>query len=57
MSNEKFKISSKSLIITSGICIAVAAVAGVYTYNKASEQLNAEIIGSNKTTLSAEADP
>ncbi|MBQ3161807.1 MAG: M23 family metallopeptidase [Oscillospiraceae bacterium] len=57
MSNEKFKISSKSLIITSGICIAVAAVAGIYTYNKASDQLNAEIIGSNKTTLSAEVDP
>lgn len=56
MSNEKFKISSKSLIITSGICIAVAAIAGFYTYNKASDQLNAEIIGSNKTTLSAEAD-
>ncbi len=57
MSNEKFKISSKSLIITSGICIAVAAIAGFYTYNKASDQLNAEIIGNNKTTLSAEADP
>ncbi len=56
MSNEKFKISSKSLIITSGICVAVAAIAGFYTYNKASDQLNAEIIGSNKTTLSAEAD-
>ena len=57
MSNEKFKISSKSLIITSGICIAVAAIAGFYTYNTASDQLNAEIIGSNKTTLSAEAEP
>ncbi|MBQ8786422.1 MAG: M23 family metallopeptidase [Oscillospiraceae bacterium] len=57
MSNEKFKISSKSLIITSGICVAVAAIAGFYTYNKASDQLNAEIIGNNKTTLSAEADP
>lgn len=56
MSNEKFKISSKSLIITSGICIAVAAIAGFYTFNKASDQLNAEIIGKNKSTLSAEAD-
>lgn len=56
MSNEKFKISSKSLIITSGICVAVAAIAGFYTFNKASDQLNAEIIGKNKTTLSAEAD-
>ncbi len=56
MSNEKFKISSKSLIITSGICVAVAAIAGFYTYNKASDQLNAEIIGGNKTTLSAEAE-
>ena len=56
MSNEKFKISSKSLIITSGICVAVAAIAGFYTYSKASDQLNAEIIGGNKTTLSAEAD-
>ncbi len=57
MSNEKFKISSKSLLITSGICVAVAAIAGFYTFNKASDQLNAEIIGNNKTTLSAEADP
>lgn len=57
MSNEKFKISSKSLLITSGICIAVAAIAGIYTYNKASDQLNAEIIGNSKTTLSAEVDP
>lgn len=57
MSNEKFKISSKSLIITSGVCIVVAAAAGIYTYNKASDQLNAEIISGNKTTLSAEADP
>ena len=57
MSNEKFKISSKSLIITSGICVAVAAIAGFYTYSKASDQLNAEIIGGNKTTLSAEAEP
>jgi len=56
MSNEKFKISSKSLLITSGICIAAAAIAGFYTFNKASDQLNAEIIGSNKTTLSAEAE-
>lgn len=56
MSNEKFKISSKSLIITSGICVAVAAIAGFYTYSKASDQLNAEIIGGNKTTLSAEAN-
>ncbi|MBQ5317721.1 MAG: M23 family metallopeptidase [Oscillospiraceae bacterium] len=55
MSNEKFKISSKSLLITTGVCIAVAAIAGFYTYNKASDQLNAEIIGNNKTTLSAEA--
>ncbi len=57
MSNEKFKISSKSLIITSGVCVAIAAIAGVYTYNKASDQLNAEIIGNNKTTFSAEAEP
>lgn len=56
MSNEKFKISSKSLIITSGVCIAIAAIAGIYTYNKASDQLNAEIIGNNKTTLSAEVE-
>lgn len=56
MSNEKFKISSKSLIITSGVCIAIAAIAGIYTYNKASDQLNAEIIGKNKTTLSAEVE-
>lgn len=57
MSNEKFKISSKSLIITSGICVAIAAIAGIYTFNKASDQLNAEIIGKNKTTLSAESTP
>ncbi len=57
MSNEKFKISSKSLIITSGICVAIAAIAGIYTFNKASEQLNADIIGKNKTTFSAEAEP
>lgn len=56
MSNEKFKISSKSLLITSGICIVTAALAGFYTFNKASDQLNAEIIGNNKTTLSAEAE-
>ena len=56
MSNEKFKISSKSLIITSGVCIAIAAIAGFYTYNKASDQLNAEIIGKNKATLSAEVE-
>ena len=58
MSNEKFKIgnlSGKGLIIATSACILVAAAAGLYSYNKISDKLNAEIIGENKASLSAEA--
>ncbi len=59
MSNEKFqigKISGKSLIIAVGACIAVAGAAGLYSYNKISDELNAGIIGRNKDTFSADAN-
>ncbi|MGN0675671.1 MAG: peptidoglycan DD-metalloendopeptidase family protein [Oscillospiraceae bacterium] len=57
MSNAKFKIgnlSGKGLIIAVGACIVAAAAAGLYSYNKISDKLNAEIIGSNKDTFSAD---
>lgn len=57
MSNEKFKIgnlSGKGLIIAAAASIAVVAAAGFYSYSKISDKLNAEIIGENRDTLSAD---
>lgn len=59
MSNSKFKIgnlSGKGLIIAVGVCVLVVGAAGYYSYTKISDRLNAEIIGENRDTLSAE-DP
>lgn len=54
MSNSKFKkISGKGLAIT-GACVVAVAAAGVYSYSKISDKLNAELIGGNSgSTLSA----
>lgn len=55
MSNAKFKIgnlSGKGLIIAVGTCIVAAGAAGLYSYNKISDRLNAEIIRDNKDSLS-----
>ncbi|MDE5741469.1 MAG: hypothetical protein K2H90_03370, partial [Oscillospiraceae bacterium] len=53
MSNSKFKkISGKGLAIT-GACVVAVAAAGVYSYSKISDKLNAELIGGNSGTLSA----
>lgn len=57
MSNEKFKIgnlSGKGLIIAVAASIVVVGAAGFYSYSKISDKLNAEIIGENKDTLSAD---
>lgn len=59
MSNAKFKIgnlSGKGLIIAVGACIVAAGAAGLYSYNKISDKLNAEIIGDNRDSLSAEGN-
>ncbi len=59
MSDSKFKIgnlSGKGLIIAVGACILAAGAAGYYSYTKISDRLNAEVIGENRDTLSAE-DP
>ncbi len=59
MSNSKFKIgnlSGKGLIIAVGVCVLVVGAAGYYSYTKISDRLNAEVIGENRDTLSAE-DP
>ncbi len=55
MSNSKFKkISGKGLAIT-GACVVAVAAAGVYSYSKISDKLNAELIGGNSGTLSADS--
>lgn len=55
MSNSKFKkISGKGLAIT-GACVVAVAAAGVYSYSKISDKLNAELIGKNSGTLSADS--
>ncbi len=55
MSNSKFKkISGKGLAIT-GACVVAVAAAGVYSYSKLSDKLNAELIGENSGTLSAKS--
>lgn len=57
MSNSKFKIgnlSGKGLIIAVGVCVLVVGAAGYYSYTKISDRLNAEVIGENRDTLSAE---
>ena len=59
MSNSKFRIgnlSGKGLIIAAGICILVVGAAGYYSYTTISDRLNAELIGNNSGTLSAESD-
>ena len=59
MSNGKFKIgnlSGKGLIIATGAGMRAAVAAGLYSYNKISDKLNAEIIGENKSALSAEVN-
>ncbi|MCM1382873.1 MAG: M23 family metallopeptidase [Muribaculaceae bacterium] len=56
MSNSKFKkISGKGLAIT-GACVVAVAAAGVYSYSKLSDRLNAQLIGENSGTLSANPD-
>lgn len=57
MSNGKFKIgnlSGKGLAIAVGACIIAVGAAGFYSYSKISDKLNAELIGKNSGTLSAE---
>lgn len=57
MSNGKFKIgnfSGKGLVIAVGACIIAVGAAGFYSYSKISDKLNAELIGGNSGTLSAE---
>lgn len=55
MSNSKFKkISGKGLAIT-GACVVAVAAAGVYSYSKISDRLNAELIGKNSGTFSADS--
>lgn len=59
MSKEKFRIgnlSGKGLIIAAGICILAVGAAGYYSYSTISDRLNAELIGRNSDTLSADAD-
>ncbi len=63
MSDSKFKIgnlSGKGLAIAVGACVIAVGAAGYYSYTKISDRLNAEVIGENRDTLSAEdpaADP
>lgn len=57
MSNAKFKIgklSGKGLFIAAAACIIAVGAAGVYSYTKISDRLNAELISENRDTLSAE---
>lgn len=57
MSNSKFKkISGKGLAIA-GACVVAVGAAGVYSYSKISDKLNAELIGENSGTLSAGVTP
>ncbi len=59
MSDSNFKIgnlSGKGLAIAIGACVLAVGAAGYYSYTKISDRLNAEVIGENRDTLSAE-DP
>ena len=59
MSDPKFKIgnlSGKGLIIAAAACIVAVGAAGYYSYTTISNRLNAELIGNNSGTLSADAD-
>ena len=55
MSFKIGNLSGKGLIIAVGACILAVGAAGFYSYTKISDQLNAELIGNNSGTLSADA--
>ena len=56
MSFKIGNLSGKGLIIAAGACILAVGAAGFYSYSKISDSLNAELIGNNSGTLSADAD-